>query len=69
MATEFKLIFVFQQETKGAVRYGEMLPSGRIAMAPNDPGSHIGTLYVRKTAYDNNANFPKKLSVTVIGTD
>lgn len=64
--TKLNLKFRFQNETKGAVRYGEVLAGGRIAAAPNDQGACIGTLYVRKSAFESNT-FPDELSVTVEG--
>jgi hypothetical protein len=65
-ATRLNLKFKFQNETKGAVRYGEVLEGGKIAIAPHDPGSCIGVLYVRKSAFGS-STFPSELSVTVEG--
>lgn len=63
MATnELKMIFVFQNETKGAVRYGELLPSGKVAQAPNDPGARVGTIYFRKNEFGT-TTYPEKMSV------
>jgi len=65
MATVNKLKFVWQNDTKGAVRYAEMLPSGKVAQAPNDPGAVIGTLYLRQTAFAGNESFPKEIEVQI----
>mgnify|MGYP007132578188 CR=1 FL=1 len=49
--------FTFERETKGAVRYQEVVPSG-------DPERRvIGTLYLRKTAL--NGTVPQRLTVTI----
>lgn len=65
--TRLNLKFKFQNETKGAVRYGEVLGAGRVANAPNDPGACVGTLYVRKSAFESNRSFPDELSVIIEG--
>lgn len=64
--TRLQLKFKFQNETKGAVRYGEILPGGRVAQAPNDPGASVGTLYLRKSAFDSRT-YPDELSVIIEG--
>jgi hypothetical protein len=53
------LKFMFEKETKGAVRYQEVGDDGAPAFAPQ-----IGTLYIRKTAMPG-GKIPKKLIVTV----
>jgi len=58
------LKFAWQNDTKGAIRYGEILPNGNVANAPNDPGAVIGTLYLRKTAVGNITS-PTEIEVTV----
>lgn len=62
--TKLELRFKFQNETKGAVRYGEVLEGGRIAAAPNDVGACVGTLYIRKTAFGG-STFPNDLKVVI----
>lgn len=64
-AKEFNLKFKWQQETKGAVRFGEVLPDGSIALAPNDPGAVVGTLYIRKSAFAPHITFPKEVSLII----
>jgi hypothetical protein len=65
--------FILMNETKGALRYAEMLPNNSLAQYPNSPGAKIGTLYVRKTAFNSGgasgggpeANYPKQILVTI----
>ena len=54
------LKFVFEKETKGAVRYQEVGDDGAPAFAPQ-----VGTLYIRKTAIPG-GKIPKRLVVTVV---
>jgi len=63
----FNLQFELQNETKGAVRYGERLDSSKIAQAPNDPGAVVGTLYLRKSAFPGATSYPSTLKVTIEG--
>lgn len=56
---EFKLKFVSEKETKGAVRYQEVGDDGTPAFAPQ-----VGTLYVRKRAMPG-GKIPKELRVNV----
>lgn len=65
-ATKFKVKFKFQQETKGAIRFGEVLPNGNIASAPNDPGAIIGTLYMLKSAFPGTESYPKEIEVSIV---
>jgi hypothetical protein len=53
------LKFMFEKETKGAIRYQEVGDDGAPAFAPQ-----VGTLYIRKTAIPG-GKIPKKLIVTV----
>jgi hypothetical protein len=53
------LKFVFEKETKGAVRYQEVGDDGAPAFAPQ-----VGTLYIRKAAIPG-GKIPKKLIVTI----
>lgn len=59
--------FILMNETKGALRYSEVLPNGQLASYPNSPGAIIGTLYIRKSAFGSApaANYPKSITVTV----
>jgi hypothetical protein len=54
-----------QYDTKGAIRFGEILPNGKVAAAPKDPGANVGTLYVRKTSLVDGEAIPKKVRVTI----
>ena len=54
--------FVLERETKGAVRYQEVDDQGwpvELALAK------VGTLYIRKTAFDRGTKPPNRLTVTV----
>lgn len=66
MATEqtINLKMVWQNDTKGAVRYAEVLPNGKICQAPNEPGAVLGTQYIRQSAFADKT-FPKELNVTI----
>ena len=55
-----KLKFVFEKETKGAVRYQEVDDDGAPAFAPQ-----VGTLYVRKSALPG-GKIPETLTVTIV---
>jgi hypothetical protein len=66
MSNTFTRQFQFERETKGALRYMEIDGSGA-ALAIGD-GAAIGTLYVRKTAY-NGSGHPQRLTVTVTASD
>jgi len=55
-------------DTKGALRYAEVLPNGELALAPNDPGANIGMLYIRKSAYDS-GQWPIAINVTIESLD
>lgn len=60
MKTE--LTFKLVAETKGAVRYGEVV-NGNIVNQPNAPGAVIGVLYVRKSGLGG--KIPEVLKITV----
>ena len=54
--------FILERETKGAVRYQEVDDKDQpIEMT----AAKIGTLYIRKTAFEVGGNVPKRLIVTV----
>ena len=55
--------FVKERETKGAVRYQEVDVATNNPLAINE-GAKIGTLYVRKDAFEGNI-FPDQLTLTL----
>ena len=56
--------FTREYETKGAVRYNEIDKDGRTTLKPNDPYARIGTLYIRKQAFNGSA-IPDNITVTI----
>jgi hypothetical protein len=54
--------FKLEKETKGALRYQEVDEKGEII---EQAWAKIGTLYVRKSAFERGAAFPQFLRVTV----
>ena len=54
-----EITLIEEKETKGTVRYTEVLPS--TGKAPDNPV--IGTLYIKKPALDNRR--PKGIKVTI----
>ena len=58
MEVRFKL----EKETKGALRYQEIDDKGE---AIEQAWAKIGTLYMRKSAFERGAAFPQLLRVTV----
>jgi hypothetical protein len=54
--------FKLEKETKGAVRYQEVDDKGEIV---EQAWAKIGTLYVRKSAFERGTAFPELLRVTV----
>jgi len=57
--------FTLAKTTPGAYKYEEIDPSSRRPLPPNVEGSKIGTLYIRKTAFNNNAGAPVDIIVTI----
>jgi hypothetical protein len=55
--------FKLEKETKGALRYQEVDEKGEII---EQAWAKIGTLYVRKSAFERGAAFPQTLQVTVV---
>jgi hypothetical protein len=55
-----------RKETKGALRYQEVDEKGE---AIEQAWAKIGTLYVRKSAFERGAAFPQALRVTVEPAD
>jgi hypothetical protein len=56
--------FKFEQETKGALRYREVDERG-IEQA----GAKIGSLYLRKSAFEPGAAYPQTLRVIIEAAD
>ena len=54
--------FKFENETRGALRYQEVDEKGEVM---EQSRAKIGTLYVRKSAFERGAAFPQLLHVTV----
>jgi len=54
--------FKLEKETKGALRYREVDEKGEVS---EQAWAKIGTLYVRKSAFERGAAFPQTLRVTV----
>jgi hypothetical protein len=60
--TKITAQFVLERETKGALRYQEVDEQG----APIEQvWAKIGTLYIRKTAFERGTEPPKRIAVTV----
>jgi hypothetical protein len=58
----FTVAMILEKETKGALRYQEVDENGQ----PIEQGwAKIGTLYLRKTAFERGKKPPTMLSVTV----
>ena len=56
-----KLSFIFEKETKGAVRYQEVTDSGEVAAVAE---YKIGTIYIRKSAFASGQH-PKAFTLTL----
>jgi hypothetical protein len=54
--------FKLEKETKGALRYQEIDDKGEVV---EQAWAKIGTLYLRKSAFERGAAFPQFLRVTV----
>jgi len=54
--------FKLERETKGALRYQEVDDDGEVV---EQAWAKIGTLYVRKSAFERGLEFPELLRVTV----
>ncbi len=54
--------FKLEKETKGALRYQEVDEKGELI---EQAWARIGTLYLRKSAFERGAAFPQFLRVTV----
>ena len=54
--------FKLEKETKGALRYQEVDVKGEVI---EQAWAKIGTLYMRKSAFERGASFPQMLRVTV----
>ena len=53
--------FKLEKETQGAVRYQEVDEKGK----PEYMSAKIGSLYIRKTAFERGTSFPQILHVTI----
>jgi hypothetical protein len=62
MQVRFKL----EKETKGALRYQEVDDAGK---AVEQAGAKIGTLYIRKSAFERGSAWPQELRVTIETSD
>ncbi len=62
MEDEMKIPFVLERETKGALRYQEVDDAGKPV---EQAWAKIGTLYIRKTAFERGQTPPPRLAVTV----
>jgi hypothetical protein len=60
MMIEVRLMF--EKETKGALRYQEIDEKGEVI---EQAWAKIGTLYMRKSAFERGTKFPRQLSVTI----
>ena len=60
--TVIEVRFELEKETKGALRYQEIDEKGE---AIEQALAKIGTLYMRKSAFEQGAAFPQTLRVTV----
>jgi hypothetical protein len=54
--------FKFEKETKGALRYEEVDETGE---AIGQAWAKIGSLYLRKSAFERGAAYPQSLRVTI----
>lgn len=63
--TEIKIPFVLVKETPGALRYQECKPGGGTYSTPNEPGSRIGVLYIRKSTFEKDRLAPSTVEVTL----
>jgi hypothetical protein len=59
ITTEFRL----ERTTPGAARYAEVGKDGNL-LTPNDPFANIGTLYIRRRAF-NDHSIPERITITV----
>jgi hypothetical protein len=58
--------FKLEKETKGALRYQEVDEKGEVI---EQAWAKIGTLYMRKSAFERGTAFPQALRVTVETAD
>ena len=59
---KLEVAFKLEKETKGALRYAEVDEKGEPI---EQAWAKIGSLYLRKSAFERGAEFPKTLRVTV----
>lgn len=60
--TTIKIRMVVEKTTKGAIKYAELSEKG-VCLTPMDPGAKIGTLYIRKSAF--NGAVPERITIEV----
>lgn len=58
-----KVFFIFERETKGAVRYMEVDAQGKALEMSS--GAQIGTLYIRKSALPKTGGIPQHITMDV----
>jgi hypothetical protein len=61
--TNIVVTFKFKKETKGALRFQEVDDKGEVI---EQAWAKIGSLYLRKSAFERGAKFPRDLKVTVV---
>jgi hypothetical protein len=61
-ASRVDMRFKFEKETKGALRYEEVDEKGE---AIGQASAKIGSLYLRKSAFERGAAYPQSLRVTI----
>jgi hypothetical protein len=61
-----KVRFKLEKETKGALRYQEVDDKGEVI---EQAWAKIGTLYMRKSAFERGRAWPQELRVTIETSD
>lgn len=55
--------FRLEKATPGAIRYKEITKEGKDF--PITQGAALGTLYIRKTAFKDDGNYPRVIAVVI----
>lgn len=63
-ANGFKCHFMLEKETKGALKFTQVLGPGSSIVFTQPDGHEIGVLYVRKSAFKDGV-FPKHITISV----
>jgi hypothetical protein len=63
---QFEVRFKLEKETRGALRYLEVDENGEVIELP---WTKIGSLYVRKSAFERDAAYPQALRIVVETVD